>query len=150
MHKYIVFSDIHTDGISLIKIKKLLANYDGVFFAGDGYSLAKALDAEAVAVGGNCDLSGAPEIVTEIEGVRIFLTHGHRYGVKSSLLSLTLRAKELDCAVAIFGHTHQPFCSYENGVFLFNPGASSGWGRKTYGVLTLDNGQIKADVLELK
>ena len=150
MLKYIVFSDIHGDGSSLIKIKKLISEYDGVFFAGDGYSLAKALDTEMYAVGGNCDLSGAPELIVETEGIKILLTHGHRYGVKSSLLSLTLRARELGCSAAIFGHTHQPFCTYENGIFLLNPGSCSGWGRKTYAILTLDNGSVTADVLELK
>lgn len=147
--KYIVFSDIHSDKHSLLKIKQLAEKCDGVFFAGDGYSLAKTIDGELYAVGGNCDLGGSPELVAEIEGVRVLLTHGHRYGVKSSLLSLTLRARELDCSLAIFGHTHIPFCSYENGVFLLNPGTCSGFGRKTYATLTLDNGIVKADVHDL-
>lgn len=149
MRTYIVFSDIHSDKHSLSKIKELVAKCDGVFFAGDGYSLAKTLGGELYAVGGNCDLGGSPELVAEIEGVRILLTHGHRYGVKSSLLSLTLRAKEFNCSLAIFGHTHMPFCSQENGVFLLNPGACSGFGRKTYATLTLDNGIVKSDVHDL-
>lgn len=151
MKTFLIFSDVHGDKDSLQKLKNLAEQADGVFFAGDGYSAVKKLTAkELYAVGGNCDIFGSPELVTEIEGVKILLSHGHRYGVKSSLLSLTLRAKELGCDLAIFGHTHQPFCSIENGVFLLNPGASSGWGRKTYAVLTLDNGSANADVLELK
>ena len=151
MKKYIVFSDVHGDLASLQKIEALTTQADGAFFAGDGYSMVEDLtDKELYAVGGNCDIIGAPEIVTEIDGVRILLTHGHKYGVKNSLLPLTLRAKELDCAVAIFGHTHQPFCSIENGVFLLNPGACSGWGRKTYATLMIDNGTANADVIEFK
>ena len=151
MLKYIIFSDLHGDKLSLMKIKNLAKQANGVFFAGDGYSAVKSLDEnELYAVGGNCDIGGAPEMVIEIDGARILLTHGHKYGVKSSLLALTLRAKELDCTAVIFGHTHQPFCSYENDVFLLNPGASSGYGRKTYALMTIDNGNIKADVLELK
>ena len=150
MKSYLVFSDVHGDKLSLQKINTLAKQYDGVFFAGDGYSAVKSMQvSELYAVGGNCDIFGSPELVTEIEGVRILLTHGHKYGVKNSLLSLTLRAKELNCQLAVFGHTHEPFCAYENGVFLLNPGASSDWGRKTYGVFTLYNGKIQADVKKL-
>ena len=150
MKKFIVFSDIHGDIASFHKIKVLAEQTDGVFFAGDGHAMAKNMTApELYAVGGNCDLSGTPELISEIDGVKILLTHGHRYGVKSSLLSLSLRAKELGCDLAIFGHTHEPFCSIENGVFLLNPGASSGWGRKTYALLTVDSGKITADVKTL-
>jgi len=150
MNNYIVFSDIHGDKASLMKLKDIAAQADGVFFAGDGVSaLRNFTDKELYAVGGNCDLFGPPETVVEIEGTRIFLTHGHKYGVKSSLLSLTLRARELECQAAIFGHTHIPFCAYENGIFLLNPGASSGYGRKTYARLTVENGKFKADVLPI-
>lgn len=149
MSRFLVFSDVHGDKLSLLKLKQIANECDGVIFAGDGYSALKDFtDKPVFAVGGNCDLSGAPEIVTEIEGAKILLTHGHRYGVKSSLLSLTLRARELECTVAIFGHTHQPFCSIENGVFMLNPGASSGHVR-TYAILTVENGVAQADVTKL-
>ena len=149
MSRYLVFSDVHGDKLSLSKLKQIASDCDGVIFAGDGYSTLKDFtDKPIYAVGGNCDLSGAPEIITEIDGAKILLTHGHRYGVKSSLLSLSLRTRELECSVAVFGHTHTPFCSYENGVFMLNPGASSGHTR-TYAILTLENGIAKADINKL-
>lgn len=144
---YLVFSDVHGDKISLMKLKEFAKHNDGVFFAGDGLSgLKNFTDKELYAVGGNCDFGGAPEIITSIDGVRIMLTHGHRYGVKTSLLSLTLRAKEQSCAVAIFGHTHEPLCGYENGVLLLNPGASSGYGKKTYALLYIEDGKVGAEI----
>ena len=150
MSTYIVFSDIHGDRMSLQKLKKIAERADGVFFAGDGYSMVKELDSSKLyAVGGNCDFKGGAEVIAEIDGVRILLTHGHMYGVKSSLLSLTMRARELDCSVAIFGHTHEPLLSYENGILLINPGASSGYGRKSYAFMHIENGDIKVDMKEL-
>lgn len=150
MKSYLVFSDVHGDVASLLKLKSLADKHDGVLFAGDGLSgLKNFTEKELYAVGGNCDFGGPPEIVTTLDGVRILLTHGHRYGVKTSLLSLSLRARELNCPIAIFGHTHEPFCAYENGVMLLNPGASSGYGAKTYGVLYVKDGKPDANIFKL-
>jgi putative phosphoesterase len=147
---YLVFSDVHGDKLSLFKLKELAKEHDGVIFAGDGLSgLKDFTDKPLYVVGGNCDFGGAPEIVTSIDGVRILITHGHRYGVKTSPLSLSLRARELMCDVAIFGHTHDLLCAYEGGVFMLNPGASSGHGRKTYAVLYIDGKKLDANIFTL-
>ncbi len=144
---YLVFSDIHGDRLSLEKLKAIAKNHDGVFFAGDGLSgLKDFTDKEIYAVGGNCHFGGAPEMIVKIDGVKILLTHGHKYSVKSSLLSLTLRAREQGCDVAIFGHTHDSLCGYENGVLLLNPGVSSGYGRKTFAILYIENGKVDVDI----
>ena len=150
MKSYLVFSDVHGDVGSFFKLAEIAKEHDGVLFAGDGYTTVKELPLENVyAVGGNCDFCGPTEIIVSIDGVRILLTHGHKYGVKASLLSLSFRARELNCHVAVFGHTHEPFCAYEGGVMLLNPGASSGYGRKTYGVLYIKDGKPDANVVTL-
>ncbi len=148
---FIVFSDIHGDKNSLEMLKSFTAHHDGAFFAGDGISALKNFtDKDFYAVGGNCDFGGSPELIASIGGVRILLTHGHRYGVKTSPLSLTLRAKELNCTVAIYGHTHEPMCAYENGIFLLNPGTCSGYGRKTYAIMYIENGKFDANIFTLE
>src|SRR5690606_9819854 len=45
---------------------------------------------------GNCDWDDAfeEEKIVEFEGLRIFVTHGHLYGVKSSLLKLNIVQKK--------------------------------------------------------
>ena len=152
MKKYLVFSDIHGDALAFENLKELSKDLDGIIFAGDGYSSVKNMtDGELLAVGGNCDMGGPPEIVTEIEGVRLLICHGHRYHVKSDMLSLTLRARSLDCQTVIFGHTHIPLCSYEYGGALYlNPGTCSRHGaQRTYAVLTLDKGEARADIYKL-
>jgi putative phosphoesterase len=150
MKSYLVFSDIHNDPVSLMKLRGIAKEHDGVIFAGDGLSLAKEIQKEPLfAVGGNCDFGGDIEGILKIDGVRILLTHGHKYGVKSSLLSLSYRASELMCSVAIFGHTHEPFCAYEGNVMMLNPGACSGYGQKTYGILYIRDGKPDADVFKL-
>ncbi len=145
MKSYIVFSDIHGDLRSFYPLKERIKDHDGAFFAGDGISTIEGItEKELYAVRGNCDYSGEIERVTEIDGVRILLTHGHAYKVKSDLLLLLYRARELNCRVAIFGHTHIPYIRQEDGVLLINPGACSGWGEKTHAILYLENGKASA------
>ena len=88
---------------------------DMVLFLGDGVRDLDALDdaLSVRAVRGNCDLFGSGEIpecrVEEIGGVRLFLTHGHRYGVKYSLESAAAAAAQRGADVLLYGHTHVPF-----------------------------------------
>lgn len=55
---------------------------------------------------------------------RLFLTHGHRYGVHGSLLALRNAALENDCDIAMYGHTHVPFLDEDpDDVTILNPGS---------------------------
>ncbi|NLJ48811.1 MAG: metallophosphoesterase family protein [Candidatus Atribacteria bacterium] len=79
------------------------------------------------AVRGNMDpielLSVLPDYdLIEVEGVKIGLTHGQGAPnhVKPYVRSLF---KGYDLQVVIFGHSHQPELSNENGVWYLNPGS---------------------------
>ena len=78
------------------------------------------------------------------DGVVIFYTHGHMYGVKYDLDTLADAAAARGAEVALFGHTHKPIALQKNGVFLFNPGSCGRCytGPNTYGVMLLDKGRI--------
>ena len=86
---------------------------------------------QVAAVRGNCDgwLSEAPiEMELAVAGVRFFITHGHRYGVKSDISLLADIAASRGAQICCFGHTHVPYCEYERGVLMLNPGACYGTG----------------------
>ena len=152
MKSYVVFSDIHGD----IYAKKILQGYvkssDGAFFAGDGISgLNDFTNKPFYVVKGNCDLIGENERLIEIDGIKIFLTHGHLYGVKSGYLRLIYKAKELGVDVVIFGHTHQPIIMQEEGVLFLNPGSCSIYGaQKTFINLFISNGKASAIINQLE
>lgn len=152
MKSYIVFSDIHGDRYSLQKLKSFTENNNGAFFAGDGICILKGFtQKQFYAVRGNCDFTGEKEITVEIDGVKILLTHGDLYGVKSSCFRLLMRAKELECKVVIFGHTHQTFIEEIDGVLMINPGTCSYYtDRKTYAVLTIQDQKATAYINEIK
>lgn len=97
-------------------------------------------------VSGNCDY-GDPtptEHCITLEGVRLFLTHGHRYQVKYMYLPAIYAALEEQAQILLFGHTHRAEYFQEQGLWVLNPGtAKSG----SYGVIWLSDGNIQ---LELK
>lgn len=152
MKTFILFSDLHGDYSSLSKIADFGSKNQGVLFAGDGADILGDFKNEKwYWVKGNCDQLGENEIIIEEEGVKIFLTHGHLYGVKSSYLRIVMRAKELGCSVVVFGHTHQPLVLEEMGVLMVNPGSCSYYAQpKTYACLVLSNGKASAYINQLK
>jgi putative phosphoesterase len=102
-------------------------------------------EAELLRVPGNCDWGSTarPSLLVEEEGHRLFLTHGHLFGVKQGLDRLYLEARHLGAEAAFFGHTHIPHCEKRDGVWLVNPGAcSSLGGRASYAVAELAPGQM--------
>jgi putative phosphoesterase len=92
-------------------------------------------------VKGNCDTAKdvPEERQTAWRDLRILQTHGHRYGVKSSLLKLHYRAEEVGANVVLFGHSHFPVCAEERGILFLNPGSLQlprGFDVPSYALLT--------------
>ena len=78
--------------------------------------------------------------------MRVFLTHGHLFGVKSGLDTLAAAAKDMGAQLALFGHTHQALLEERNGVTLLNPGAAGRFGRSSYAVVELANGKFSCQL----
>ena len=63
------------------------------------------------------------EIEMRLGKERLFLTHGHLYGVGFDLQGLADEARARNCSMALFGHTHRSFSRVVNGVLCINPGS---------------------------
>ena len=72
-----------------------------------------------LAVRGNCDFGSDLPLTGEFtaQGVKIFYTHGHYYGVKSGLYTLACAARERGAQVALYGHTHNALEDYDDGLY---------------------------------
>ena len=95
------------------------------------------------AVRGNGDSSGAQEeLFTVLGKMRVLMTHGHRYGVKQTLLRAEYAARERGADILLFGHTHAPLLTYSGTLTLMNPGTVSGVysGLFTYGLIDIGDG----------
>ena len=96
-------------------------------------------------VRGNCDFCSPLPGETTIcaKNHRIFVTHGHMYGVKMGLQHLADRAKTLGADIALYGHTHMPILTEIDGVTILNPGSLSEprqYGRKpSFAVIEIDD-----------
>ncbi len=141
--KLLVFSDTH--GCHETMLAAVRAEQpDMVIHLGDGVpdanALARALpQIPVVSLKGNCDgPTNRPEVLIQsYAGVALFMTHGHRYGVKDGLLRLSLAAREAGAQIALFGHTHQPLCEQTGGLWLLNPGPCPDIGWAGCGVIEL-------------
>lgn len=129
MKTLIIVSDTHGNAKGLEKLKPLIAENDYVIHLGDGGAEARALVGEypekAYLCAGNCDFFSAlpEEGELEVEKVKIFYCHGHKYGVKFSLARLAEESKKRGCRIALYGHTHRAGIDEIDGVTLINPGS---------------------------
>ena len=154
--KILVLSDSHGTMCSMENaVERERPDY--IFHLGDYERDARKLaefypEIPLLSVPGNCDrpLPGTElALVREFGGVRILMTHGHAYGVKSGLLRMELAAREAGVQVALFGHTHRAVCEELNGLWLMNPGASSGL-RRSCGIVEIEGGKVTCRTAEIE
>ncbi len=149
-----VLSDTHGNRRALDKLDTVLRESDYILHLGDtsadGVYLRHMYGAKTVVINGNCDAAklGEDEAVIQIEGVKIFATHGHLYSAKTTLARLAERAKALDCALALYGHTH---CAREDeldGVTLINGGCMTRFAANSYCYLVINGGKFTHKIVK--
>lgn len=93
--------------------------------AGDAEYLSMVTRQRVVRVAGNNDWpsSSLQDVeIAEIGGHRIFLTHGHLFGVSFSTAALQEAARAEGADLAVYGHTHVADCS-SGEITVLNPGS---------------------------
>ena len=128
MKNIIIISDPHNRLPNSEAFWDILGHVDYIFHLGDGARdidlLKEAFGDRLYYVYGNWDCrSCEEEKVVEIEGVKFFLTHGHKYKVKSSDLDLHIRGLELGVDCCLYGHTHRAQIDRYDDLTLINPGS---------------------------
>ncbi len=153
--RILVVSDTHGGSRALCCAIEQQPTARTVIFLGDGLRDVESVQQRYPShtfytVPGNCDMfSDAPKIREEkLGGKRFFFTHGHIYDVKYGLYRLELAARERRADVALFGHTHQPYQEYADGLHLFNPGSLGHSG--TYGFVDVVSGGVVTQVVSLR
>lgn len=127
--KILIVSDTHKSHRNLEKIIERTDNIDMLIHLGDtegGEDYIRALvDCPAHIVSGNNDFfSDLPrEEEFEVRGKHIFITHGHAYYVSMNEEYLKKEAKQRGADIVMYGHTHKPACSDNDGLITLNPGS---------------------------
>ena len=150
--KVLVISDTHGDISSLNEIISRHKDIDYFIHSGDTYAdallISQMYDIPFKGVRGNSDteFNGQDDYFIFLEDVGIFVTHGHRYNVKSSINNIYYKGLEMKANIVIFGHTHLPYNYDIDGLLIINPGSVSrprSGNRGSYGVLVINNGDYR-------
>ncbi|MBQ9238640.1 MAG: YfcE family phosphodiesterase [Treponema sp.] len=80
-------------------------------------------DAERCSVSGGRTVSIPQHVVMTVAGKTIAVVHGHRQGVYYGLTALSRTARTLGVSCVLYGHTHSARESWEDGIYLMNPGS---------------------------
>jgi hypothetical protein len=132
LFRILVVSDTHGRGDGLKEAIRLARPFDHLIHCGDTEGREREIATEAgcpctIVRGNNDYFSTLPEdAVVELSGYRIFVTHGHQYGVSMTTEYLREEAKAERCRIACFGHTHRPYLDQSDPeLTVLNPGSLS-------------------------
>lgn len=157
--KAIILSDTHNILTNAkTALNKFYEEIDAIFHLGDYYDDAETLaslypDCRLFAVSGNCDFhSMEPSTKTvEFSKTKIFMSHGHPYGVKYDINRIYYAAREVGAQLCLFGHTHQLFYNKNNDLTILNPGSISfpRGGFPSFAVIDFDN-KLQCEIYYIK
>ncbi|MCU9614051.1 metallophosphoesterase [Caldibacillus lycopersici] len=124
--KVLICSDSHGLTNELMEVKKKHQEVDVYIHCGDseldfndpaiqGYQVVR----------GNCDYGNdfPEQLMVDLGKDKLFVTHGHLYQVKSSLMSLKYKALENQATIVCFGHSHILGFEMMEGILFINPGS---------------------------
>lgn len=159
MKKIMLVSDTHYCQDKFLDELKKYKDLDLIIHLGDCVEdakyIKKNINIPIEYVRGNNDYSsfGVPDdLILNIEKLKIFITHGHKYSVYFGIDNLYYRAKEIGCDVVFFGHTHMYLYEKLEDITILNPGSFSyarGDGLESYCILSLDKGKIGVERVKI-
>jgi putative phosphoesterase len=142
--KILIVSDSHGNKeILLGAIEK--EKPDKIFFLGDYISdildIKDLIPSDICAVKGNTDRgsNGPEDMILNINNLKMFLTHGHKYNVSYNMHKLYLKAQENSVNYVFFGHTHIYDDFIKNGIRFINPGSISKPRGQEFGTYVIAN-----------
>ena len=153
--RLLVMSDSHRN-IEHMQYAAGQTNPDAILHLGDHMGDAQKLsqgfpNIAFHMVTGNCDLQAGrdSELLLTFESVKLLMTHGHKYGVKSGLAGLIRQARQLRVDIAVYGHTHQASLSHERGIWFLCPGQMERHDNRiaaSYGIVTIEGGRVECGI----
>lgn len=155
MSKILIVSDSHgmTKDLGVVK-ERHRDEVDLMIHCGDSELMADDQNMDGFAgVRGNCDFDARYPMdrIETVAGKRIYVTHGHKYSVKTSLMKVHYRAREVGADIVCFGHSHILGAEMIDGILFINPGSlllPRGRREKTYVVLDVSDEKILLSVFE--
>ena len=158
--KVLIVSDTHGRNGGYLDLLENSEKMDMVIHCGDvegsEYLISESSGCRTVIVQGNNDyFSDLPkEMIVKLGKYKALVTHGHAYYVNMGHEHLVREAKKRKVDMVIYGHTHRPVITEENGIMVLNPGSLTyprQMERKyTYIIMEIDeNGEVECTLHHL-
>ena len=148
-----VFSDSHGD-VSPMESVLSGGGFDLVIHLGDYVRDAASLQKKFPripfrVVRGNGDMGAVMTPLKDVfmlEGVRVYMTHGHELAVKQGLEPLIFRAKTANARLVLFGHTHRALLQENETLTILNPGPVCNRGVPGWAELTVSGSEFTCEL----
>lgn len=128
--RILVVSDSHGFSSRIFEAVERQPEAKALIFLGDGERDIEKVEQAyprlyVIKVKGNCDFASFLPVnaVDEFDGVRVYCTHGYEEKVKFGRNILRQCAADNKAAIALYGHTHIADTTYDDGIWLVNPGS---------------------------
>ena len=127
--KILIVSDTHRNEDNLIEVLEKEKNLDLLIHCGDVEGAEDEIELYAgcktVFVAGNNDFfSRLPrEAELQVEGMNIWVTHGHNYYVNANPEYIRKEARIRNMDIVLYGHTHRPVIEKTEDLIVINPGS---------------------------
>lgn len=124
--KFLLVSDNHGQKEPLITLKKRYPAMDAYFHLGDSELSPEELSGYTAVTGNNDYYYDYPNaLIVTVKGVKVLLMHSHQFFPNKRIEKLVAQAKQDQCDIVCFGHTHIPYEAVVDGVLVLNPGSLS-------------------------
>lgn len=127
--KILIVSDTHRNEDNLIEVLEKEKNLDLLIHCGDVEGAEDEIEhyasCKTVFVAGNNDFfSRLPrEAELQVEGMKVWVTHGHNYYVNANPEYIRKEARIRNIDVVLYGHTHRPIIEKTEDLIVINPGS---------------------------
>lgn len=153
--RFVIASDTHgrTDKLIELQMKEPADRY---LFAGDLCDEPKVAGPWAMVQGNNDHYLGSTlpkAIVIDAGKHKILMTHGHLQGYYDRTKKLAKLARDNGCDILVYGHTHRPEITEQDGVLILNPGSLSRPRSPlgcTYMTLDIDDDKVDPQIVQEK
>ena len=127
--KILIVSDTHRNEDNLIEVLEKEKNLDLLIHCGDVEGAEDEIEhyagCKTVFVAGNNDFfSRLPrEMELQVEGMKVWVTHGHNYYVNTNPEYIRKEARIRNMDIVLYGHTHRPIIEKKEDLIVINPGS---------------------------
>ena len=127
--KVLIVSDTHRNEDNLIEVLDKEKNLDLLIHCGDVEGAEDEIEhyagCKTVFVAGNNDFfSRIPrEMELQVEGMKVWVTHGHNYYVNTNPEYIRKEARIRNMDIVLYGHTHRPIIEKKEDLIVINPGS---------------------------